>query len=198
MANFKVEVELDWVNGEEGFNLDQELKNEIISNIQNKITSNIQAKLEKEMYEKLSVKVDEFVNDYISNILPKSIEELVIPIKEGSWSSDVKYIPLSVFVGKQYEKYLTEKRFDYNGSIPSRDSEKKLSVTEYLLQNYFGKEVNSKVEAMIKTARSDAEKTIVKTLENNIKEQLSVDIIKRLNIPNMLKSLEAKAIELGE
>ncbi|MDA2615722.1 hypothetical protein PDQ72_29205, partial [Bacillus cereus] len=61
---------------------------------------------------------------------------------------------------------------------------------------YLAKELTSKVSTMIQTARKDAEETIVKALENNLKEQLSVDIIQRLNIPQMLESLQSKATEL--
>ncbi|MRB06793.1 hypothetical protein GH876_33630, partial [Bacillus thuringiensis] len=61
---------------------------------------------------------------------------------------------------------------------------------------YLAKELTSKVSTMIQTARKDAEETIVKALENNLKEQLSVDIIQRLNIPQMLESLQNKATEL--
>ncbi|MEB8716297.1 hypothetical protein P4G97_26705, partial [Bacillus cereus] len=64
------------------------------------------------------------------------------------------------------------------------------------IQNYLAKELTSKVSTMIQTARKDAEETIVKALENNLKEQLSVDIIQRLNIPQMLESLQNKATEL--
>ncbi|EOO57072.1 hypothetical protein IKE_06427, partial [Bacillus cereus VD196] len=71
-----------------------------------------------------------------------------------------------------------------------------LSISEYFIQNYLAKELTSKVSTMIQTARKDAEETIVKALENNLKEQLSVDIIQRLNIPQMLESLQNKATEL--
>ncbi len=45
-------------------------------------------------------------------------------------------------------------------------------------------------------ARQRAEDTVLNTLEKNLREQLSADIISRLNIPSMLKSLQEKAAEI--
>ena len=51
---------------------------------------------------------------------------------------------------------------------------------------------------MVKKAQKDAEDTVIKTLEQNLKDQLAVDTIKRMNIPKLLESLQKKALEYNE
>ena len=51
---------------------------------------------------------------------------------------------------------------------------------------------------MIKKAQKEAEDTVIKTLEQNLKDQLAVDTIKRMNIPKLLENLQQKALEFEE
>ena len=39
---------------------------------------------------------------------------------------------------------------------------------------------------------------VLNTLEQNLREQLAADTIKRLNIPQLLKNLQMKALEIEE
>ncbi len=191
MAIFNIEVNLDWL--EDGENIDQVLKNAVVANLQDRISSNVQKQVEKELTEKISERADEIVDEYLDKTLRNTIENLKIPYKSGAWNSNIEYIPLSEFVGKRYETFLTERKLDEHGNLTNYSHEAKHTFADYLLKNYFEKEVAIKVNSMLQTARKDAELMIVKTLESNLKEQLSVDIIKRLNIPDMLKSLQDKA-----
>lgn len=67
---------------------------------------------------------------------------------------------------------------------------------EYFAKNMLGKELEKKLSELIADARQKAENTVLSTLEKNLREQLSADIINRLNIPSMLKSLQEKAAEI--
>ncbi|MCM3487863.1 hypothetical protein M3689_00930 [Alkalihalophilus marmarensis] len=193
MAKFNIELELDWIEEE---SIDDLIKNEVISNLQdrliNKVEQKVLAKIEKEAEQKANEVVDSFVHGALEN----KIEDLKIPYKKNGWGSEVELIPISEFIGMRYEKYLNEKRLDEHGRETSYSSDRKLTISEYFIKNYLEKELSGKISAMIQTARKDAEETIVKALENNLKEQLSVDIINRLNIPQMLESLQNKASEL--
>lgn len=51
---------------------------------------------------------------------------------------------------------------------------------------------------MISTAKVEAEQMVLKTLEQNLKDQLAADTIKRLNIPKLLENLQQKAIAFEE
>ena len=48
---------------------------------------------------------------------------------------------------------------------------------------------------MVQKAQKEAEDTVIKTLKQNLKDQLAVDIIKRMNIPKLLENLQQKALE---
>lgn len=194
MAVVKVELELDWIG--EDLNIDETIKEEVISSLQNRIISNVEKKVTAKLNQELEKITDRVTSSFIERTLEAKISELQIPHKQSHWNSNVEYIPISQYVGMKYEQHLTNKTLDENGREAKYSSDAKLSISEYFIKNYLAKELTGKVSAMIQTARKEAEETIVKALENNLKEQLSVDIIQRLNIPKMLESLQNKAAEL--
>lgn len=194
MAKVKVELDIDWL--EEGENLDDLIKIQVINGLQDRLIQKAEQKVLAKIEREVEEKANEVVDTFIHGALEKKIEKLKIPYKANGWGSEVELIPISEFIGIRYERYLTEKTLDENGREAKYSSDRKLSISEYFIKNYLAKELTSKVSTMIQTARKDAEETIVKALENNLKEQLSVDIIQRLNIPQMLESLQSKATEL--
>lgn len=196
MAVVKIEMELDWLNEDES--LDESIKTEVIANLQNRLIKNAENQIAAKLNSQLEEIADRVVSSFIEKTLETKIEDLQIPHKKGGyWSSEIEYIPISQYVGMKYEEHLTKKSLDERGNEAKYDRDAKLSISEYFIKNYLAKELTGKVSAMIQTARKDAEETVVKALENNLKEQLSTDIIQRLNIPKMLESLQNKAAELG-
>jgi hypothetical protein len=194
MAVVKIELELDWLNEDES--LDESIKKEVLADLQNRLIKNAENQITAKLNGLLEGIANKVTDSFIEETLKAKVEELMIPHKENSWTSEIKMMPISQFIGLKYERYLNEKRFDNYGEIPRNSSNAKLSMSEYFIHNYLEKELSSKVSGMIQKARKDAEETIVRALENNLKEQLSVDIINRLNIPKMLESLQEKASAL--
>jgi hypothetical protein len=194
MAVVKIEIELDWLNEDES--LDESIKKEVIADLQNRLIKNAENQITAKLNGLLEGISNKVTDSFIEETLKAKVEDLMIPHKENSWTSEIKMMPISQFIGLKYERYLNEKRFDSYGEIPRNSSNAKLSMSEYFIHNYLEKELSSKVSGMIQKARKDAEETIVKALENNLKEQLSIDIINRLNIPQMLESLQDKAAKL--
>ncbi|MEB8652908.1 hypothetical protein [Bacillus sp. BR3(2024)] len=194
MAKVKIELDVDWL--EEGENLDELIKSQVITGLQDRLIQKAEQKVLAKIEREVEEKANEVIDNFIHGALEKKIDELKIPYKKNGWGSEVELMPISEFIGMRYERYLTEKTLDENGREAKYSGDRKLSISEYFIQNYLAKELTSKVSTMIQTARKDAEETIVKALENNLKEQLSVDIIQRLNIPQMLESLQSKATEL--
>jgi hypothetical protein len=195
MANVKIELELDWLNEDES--LDDAIKEQVIANLQNRLIKNAENQITQKLNTELKEIADRVTSSFIEKTLETKIENLQIPYKTGgSWSSEIKYMPISQYVGRKYEEHLTKKSLDEHGREAKYNSDAKLSISEYFIKNFLAKELTGKVSAMIQAARKDAEETIVKALENNLKEQLSVDIIERLNIPKMLESLQNKAASL--
>ena len=66
------------------------------------------------------------------------------------------------------------------------------------IREYLNKTLSAQVSEMVKKAQKDAEDTVIKTLEQNLKDQLAVDTIKRMNIPKLLENLQKKALEYNE
>lgn len=208
MAKFNIEVELDWIE-EDGFSIDEEIRNQVVDGVKNellrKATQEAVGALDKEIASKVKTageviqeKVDSFVekvDSFVENVCEANIASMKIPYKTNSWSDEVKYESMSEFVGRRYTDFLNRKVFDRDGHTPRYDSEKNTSLNEYFVNKYLEKELAGKVSEMIRTAKEEAEQTIIKTLETNLKDQLAADTIKRLNIPQLLENLQQKAIE---
>lgn len=191
MAKVKIELELDWI-GEDG-DIDQAIRDEVISSLQSKFTAKAEKRLEEMMNEKLKEASEKASDEFLKTVMEERINNLQIPWKSEEWRSEVQMLSLSEFVGKRYERYLQTKVLDSEGKTTRHERDAKYSIHEYFINKFLEKELVGKVTNLIKTARQEAEATIVKTLEANLKAQLSADIINRLNIPQMLKSLQEKA-----
>lgn len=91
--------------------------------------------------------------------------------------------------------FLRKKRYDKHGNTTTYSSERELSMAELLTWRYLEKELGAKVENMIANAKRDVEKTLVKSLEQKLKENLAKDTIERMNIPEVLKRFNEMYLE---
>ena len=92
---------------------------------------------------------------------------------------------------ERFELFLTEKRYDRDGHIASYTSDRKLSAADLLTSQYLEEELGKKVEKLIANAKREVEESLIKSLEQNLKENLAKDTIERMNIPEVLKKLSS-------
>lgn len=197
MAKFNIEVELNWADEEM---LDDVLKEEIIQGIQDRLTKKIEKevteKLSQELTEKVSIAVDEF----LKNVTAEKITEIKIPYKASSWGAKVEMIPITEFIGMKFEQMANEQNLDGSGKEYRRYDSKSgpYSLIEYLTRDYIAKELNEKVIAMIQQAKTRAEQTLIRSLEQNLQQQLNADMLKRLNIPELFRQMQNTILIEGE
>lgn len=201
MAKFNIEVELDWMD-EGDYSVDEEIKRQVVSGVKSellkKTTEETLKRLDVEIAKKIeeaTKAIEQRVEDFIAIITEKQIEKIKIPVKTSSWSDVVNYIPISEFIGQQYETYLTKKVYASDYSIARYDSDKKYSISEKHIREYLDKTLAAQVSEMVRKAQKDAEDTVIRTLEQNLKDQLTVDTIKRMNIPKLLENLQQRVLE---
>lgn len=202
MAKFNIEVELDWVDEETGYTIDEEIKEQVVRGVKDallrKATDEAVQRVDKAIADKIleaEETIQDTVDKFVKTVSEEKIANIMIPIKASSWSSDVKYIPLSEYVGKRFEAFSKEKRYDKHGNTSSYSSDRVLSMAELLTSKYLEKELGTKVEKMIANAKRDVEETLVKSLEQKLKENLAKDTIERMNIPDVLKRFSEMALE---
>lgn len=202
MAKFNIEVELDWVDEENGYTIDEEIKEQVVSGVKDallrKATDEAVQRVDKAIADKIleaEETIQETVDRFIKTVSEEKIANIMIPIKTGSWSSNVKYIPLSEYVGERFEAFSTEKRYDKHGHTSTYLSDRVLSMAELLTSKYLEKELGTKVENMIATAKREVEESLVKSLEQKLKENLAKETIERMNIPDVLKRFSEMALE---
>lgn len=202
MAKFNIEVELDWVDEEAGYTIDEEIKEQVVRGVKDallrKATDEAVQRVDKAIADKIletEGMIQNTVDKFVKTVSEEKIANIMIPVKEDSWSSKVTYIPLSEYVGKRFEVFLTEKRYDRDGRIASYSSDRKLSAADLIARQYLEKELGTKVENMIATAKREVEESLVKSLEQKLKENLAKETIERMNIPDILKRFSEMALD---
>ena len=187
MAKFNIEVELDWMD-EEAYSIDDELRERIVKGVENALLEKATNEAVKAVDNKIAEKILEAeetiqatVDQFIANVCEEKIGKIVIPEKKNTWSDEVTYKPLSEYVGERFELLLTEKRYDRDGRIASYSSDRKLSAAGLLTSQYLEEEL----------AKREVEESLIKSLEQNLKENLAKDTIERMNIPEVLKKLSS-------
>ena len=202
MAKFNIEIELDWVDEESGYTIDEEIKEQVVSGVKDallrKATDEAVRRVDKAIADKIleaEETIQETVDKFVKTVSEEKIAEIMIPVKEDSWSSKVTYIPLSEYVGKRFGLFLTEKRYDKDGRTASYSSDRNLSAADLITRQYLEKELGTKVENMIATAKREVEESLVKSLEQKLKENLAKETIERMNIPDVLKRFSEMALE---
>lgn len=202
MAKFNITVDLDWMDDEEGYSIDDELKERVIKGIEDALLKRATDEAVKAVDDKICEKVgeaensiQEAVDKFISTVCEEKINKIMIPVKKNSWSDEVKYKPLSEYVGERFNYYITEKKFDKDGNVARWSSESVYSAADLLTSDYLKKELDTKVETMISNARKEVEESLIKSFEQKLKENLSKDIIEKMNIPDVLKRFSEMSLE---
>jgi hypothetical protein len=197
--------DIDWdCNGEYGIDPDtidetveQHIRDAVIGGLQDRLVKNVEGRItkkletvENEIVKKLEGRVNDVVDTFLEKIAADKIKTLKIPYKKSEYGSTVEFLPITEYIGKRYEEYIGEKRFNEKGEKPSYSSDAKYSLTQILINRVFGDDLDKKVVATIKQARETAEKEIIGSLENTLQQQLTADIIAKINVPQMLKRLQ--------
>lgn len=202
MAKFNIEVELDWVDGEDGYTIDEEIKEQVVSDIKDALLKKATTEAVEAVDDKIAEKILEAegtiqatVDQFVANVCEEKIGKIIIPEKKNTWSEEVTYKPLSEYIGERFELFLTEKRYDRDGCIASYSSDRKLSAADLLTGRYLEKELGKKVETLIASAKREVEESLINSFEQKLKENLAKDTIERMNIPEVLKRFSEMALE---
>lgn len=202
MAKFNIEVELDWVDEESGYTIDEEIKEQVVSGIKDALLKKATTEAVEAVDDKIAEKILEAegtiqatVDQFVANVCEEKIGKIIIPEKKNTWSEEVTYKPLSEYVGERFELFLTEKRYDRDGCIASYSSDRKLSAADLLTGQYLEKELGKKVETLIESAKREVEESLINSFEQKLKENLAKDTIERMNIPDVLKRFSEMALE---
>ena len=200
MAKFNFEVELDYLNDE--VSIDEEITHQVVEGIKKQILQRVSKDIldtvDKAITQEiLNTKetIENKIDELLGIICAEQIEKIQVPVKIDAANNKVEYIPFAELVGKRYEAFLTEKRLDKNGNTARRSSDRVYSIPEYLINKYLNKELTKKVSQMIKRARQDAEDAIIKSFEQNLKENLAAATIEHMNIPQILKNMQKQKEE---
>ena len=203
MAKFNIEVEMDWLDEET--TIDEEIREEVIRGTKDyllkKTTAEISKKLDKALVDKIeefSNVIDNRIDDFLKAISSENISKIEIPTKKHSWDTEVEMKPITQFIAERFNIYITKKRYDSDFREANYSSNAKYSMLEADMMKYLNNVLSKKVSDMVKSAQASVEKEIINSLEQNLKENLTVDTIKRMNIPQLLENLQNNVVKLEE
>ena len=196
MAKFNVEVDLDWLD--EDTTIDEEIRERVIRGAEDYLlrttTEEIEKKIDNLVGQKLkevSTKIDEIVDGYLDVVCQSEIEKMKIPTKETEWSREVKMIPIQEFIGEKFNRFCTDKRYDSNFKETNYSSERKYSLLEKDIQFYLKNVLSKQVSDIVRKAQQNAEKEIIGSLEQTLKQNLAEETVKKMNIPKVLEKLQS-------
>lgn len=196
MAKFNVEVDLDWLD--EDTTIDEEIRERVIRGAEDYLlratTDEIEKKIDNLVGQKLkevSTKIDKIVDGYLDVVCQSEIEKMKIPTKETEWSSEVKMIPIQEFIGEKFNRFCTDKRYDSNFKETNYSSDRKYSLLEKDIQFYLKNVLSKQVSDIVRKAQQNAEKEIIGSLEQTLKQNLAEETVKKMNIPKVLEKLQS-------
>ena len=188
MAKFNIEVELDWLDEET--TIDEEIRERVIRGAEDYLLQTTTDKIEKKIAGlvnkkllEVSEKVDEIVDGYLDVVCQAEIEKMKIPHKKSDWSNEVEMIPIHEFIGARFSSFCNEKRYNSEFKETSYSSDKKYSLLERDIQHYLKNVLSKQVSDIVRKAQSDAEKEIIDSLEQTLKQNLAEETVKKMNIP---------------
>lgn len=195
MSKFNVEVELDWLDEET--TIDEEIKERVIRGAEKYLldatTEEIEKKIDNLVGQKLkevSTKIDEIVDGYLDVVCQSEIEKMKIPTKETEWSREVKMIPIQEFIGEKFNRFCTDKRYNSDFKETKYSSDRKYSLLEKDIQFYLKNVLSKQVSDIVRKAQKNAEKEIIGSLEQTLKQNLAEETVKKMNIPKVLEKLQ--------
>ena len=196
MAKFNVEVDLDWLD--EDTTIDEEIRERVIRGAEDYLlrttTEEIEKKIDNLVGQKLkevSTKIDEIVDGYLDVVCQSEIEKMKIPTKETEWSREVKMIPIQEFIGEKFNRFCNDKRYDSDFKETKYSSDRKYSLLEKDIHFYLKNVLSKQVSDIVRKAQQNAEKEIIGSLEQALKQNLAEETVKKMNIPKVLEKLQS-------
>lgn len=110
-------------------------------------------------------------------------------------------VPVPIFDDR--ERYMDEPvkivAVEESQVVIERDGKRELLERKYVDEHWtdyerllhLEEELGKKVEKLIANAKREVEESLIKSLEQNLKENLAKDTIERMNIPEVLKKLSS-------
>ena len=142
----------------------------------------------------VSEKVDEIVDGYLDVICQAEIEKMKIPQKKSDWSNEVEMIPIHEFIGARFNRFCNEKRYDKDFKESRYSNDKVYSLLEKDIHCYLRNILSKQVSEIVLKAQANAEKEIIDSLEQTLKQNLAEETVKKMNIPKVLERLQSSYV----
>lgn len=173
MAKFNIEVELDWLGGEEeGENIDQTLRDEITRKIVEQSVVKMSASMEDDIKQVLEEKMDEFKAN-IDKKLETIMDEFFDTPKDitDRWGHIAREgVTARQLLSEAADKFFTEK-VDENGKADTYNA--KYTRIEYIAKKAVNNDITWAVERAVKDAVDKVKQNVKNTATKQLGEKLA-------------------------
>lgn len=173
MAKFNIEVELDWLGGEEeSENIDQTLRDEITRKIVEQSVVKMSSRMEDDIKQVLEEKMEEF-KDNIDKKLETIMDEFFDTPKDitDRWGHIVrKGVSARQLLSEAADKFFTE-LVDENGKADTYNA--KYTRIEYIAKKAVNHDITWAVEKAVNDAVDKVKKTVKDTATKQLGEKLA-------------------------
>lgn len=179
MARITIEVELGWLH-EDG-NIDELVKEEVVSGIVSRISSNIQEQIVKTAQERISEKVSSQLDEQVNKITEQLLNKrFTLTDKWG----DVVEAETSVIdqLKKRLDNFMEEK-VDKEGRTGTYQANK--TRLDYLIEKNIDYRFKSAIDSAVKAIKAGLEKHI----ETTIKDQIGNEVAQLIGLEKIFKGL---------
>ncbi|MFW9872187.1 MAG: hypothetical protein ACFFG0_03720 [Candidatus Thorarchaeota archaeon] len=178
----KTEIEIDWIDGDEGDqSIDEIVKGEIINNIVSKISKQLIEKIEKETSEKISSQINNVVDKEINKITNNFLNKNVTITDR--WGEKIKEAKITDILKEKFDEFWNTP-VDKDGRTSSYGDKKKRI-------DWFG---DAKIKEMGKKYSEDLAKMVNKKVEEVMTDSLKIalgdNIVKKLGVPQIIESIK--------
>lgn len=177
----------------------EEIERQIIEGVKEQLltkgTDRVMEKLDAEIYAKLcdaSKVIQERVDDFIKTVTAERIESIMLPEKISKCSSEVKYIPISEFVGNRIEELATKKCFNYKFNKTEHHSCAEYSLIEKDIHEYLETNCANKVSEVVRRLKDEANRSLTYVIYDTVKESLPAVNFEQLRVHQMVEEWQEK------
>jgi len=158
---FNIELEIDWIeeDGSIEEQVKEDLKSQIISKIDKKITSEVNAEIDKSIISKMDTKIQSICDDIVENFMHKQFT------KTDRYGDIIETTTLENYLKDTFESYWDE-MVDSSGGKSSYNAKKKR--VEWIID-----------EKIMKQSQ-DFSKSLIKDTEKKIKDYMAIEMKERI------------------
>lgn len=179
MAKFNIELEIGWLD--EGENLDEVIKEQLISEISNRVTSKIENEIEINAIQQVTSKITESIDEKVNSITEKLMNKNITI--HDKWGDVVKKdVNIMDMFKEKMDNFLTEK---VNDSGETTGYNRNKTRLEYIIN----KNISYDMERKVQYAAEEVGKKLKAYVDTKLKQEIGEEVAKVIGLDKITSKM---------